>query len=194
MIRLETDPETQKVLRKGTTWGVVLGVLIALLGVLAIALPLVATLAVTLLFGWLFIGVGVFQIVYAIQTRQGGQFPWKLIWGLLYLAAGVLILFNPVQGVLTLTLILGVTIFVQSAIQIVMAFQLRPAAHWGWLLFSGILGIILGILIWSNWPYSAVWVLGLWVGINLLVDGITIVVASLTLRSALNQDAQIPQQ
>ena len=79
---------------------------------------------------------------------------------------------NVFSGAIALSLILGITIFAQGALQVILAFGIRPARSWGWVLFSGILGIILGILIWSEWPFNAAWLIGLWVGISLLFNGI----------------------
>jgi uncharacterized membrane protein HdeD (DUF308 family) len=90
----------------------------------------------------------------------------------LYLLAGIFVLADPLQGALTLTLILGITIFIQGVIQVSLAFQMRRVSpNWGWMLVSGIAGIIVGIFIWSSFPFSAVWLIGTWVGINLLFDG-----------------------
>ena len=168
-----TDSEVRDRERTGGSGtGIVFGVLMVILGLVAIARPVYATIASTLVFGWLFIIAGIAQIVYAFDSRGAGQVIWKLLLGILYVVSGVIVLSNVLSGALALTLILGITIFVQGVIQVIFAFRIRPARVWGWLLFSGILGIILGIFIWSEWPFNAAWIIGLWVGINLLADGI----------------------
>jgi uncharacterized membrane protein HdeD (DUF308 family) len=179
-----TDPEARDRERTGGSGtGIVVGVLLVILGLIAIARPLYATIASTLVFSWLFIFAGIAQIVYAFGSRGAGQLVWKLLLGVLYLGAGIIILSNVLSGALALTLILGVTIFVQGVIQVILAFGIRPARNWGWLLVSGILGIILGIFIWSEWPFNAIWLIGLWVGINLLFDGIWMITLSSLPRS-----------
>lgn len=179
-----TDPEVRDRERTGGSGiGIVVGVLLVILGLIAIARPLYATIASTLVFGWLFIFAGIAQLVYAFRSKGAGQLVWKLLLGVLYLGAGIVVLSNVLSGALALTLILGITIFAQGVIQVILAFGIRPARNWGWLLFSGILGIILGIFIWSEWPFNAIWLLGLWVGINLLSDGIWMITLSSLPRS-----------
>lgn len=166
-----TDPETS-VQGVSSRWLTTIAVLMLVLGFVAIAFPFFASVASTLAFGWVFIIAGIAQIVYAVQSKGAGQIVWKLILGLLYLLAGILVLANPLEGVLAFTLVLGVTIFVQGVIQVSIAFQMRRVSpNWGWMLVSGIIGIILGIFIWSNFPSSATWLLGTLIGINLLFDG-----------------------
>ena len=154
-------------------WLIALGVLTIGLGVVTIAYPFFVTVVSTFAFGWVFIIAGIAQIVYAFQSKGAGQIFWKLMLGLLYLLAGIFVLTNPIAGSLSITLVIGATIFVQGIIQTVMAFQLRRSSpNWGWMLASGIAGIILGILIGSNIPATAPWLLGTLVGINLLFDGV----------------------
>jgi uncharacterized membrane protein HdeD (DUF308 family) len=190
MIRLDVDPQTRQELLTSSTWSITVGIILIVLGIGAIALPLLSTLAATLIFGGLLAAWGVFQIIFAFQTRKTGAFALKLITGILVLLGGLFVLFFPVPGVLTLTLVLGITIFVKGVLQVIYAFQMRPSASWGWMLFSGIVGIILGILIWSQWPYSAMWLIGLWIGIKFLIDGLAIIFLSLSMRHALKQSDQ----
>ena len=168
-----TDPEVRDRERTGGSGAaIVVGVLMVILGLVAIARPIYATIASTLVFGWLFIFAGIAQIAYAFGSRGAGQIIWKLLLGILYLGAGIVVLSNVLSGAIALTLILGITIFAQGVIQVILAFGIRPARNWGWVLASGILGIILGIFIWSEWPFNAAWLIGLWVGISLLFNGI----------------------
>jgi uncharacterized membrane protein HdeD (DUF308 family) len=178
------EPITRAEIRKGAGWGIAVGILLILLGIVAIALPFATAIALGLLFGWLFILGAIAQIAYAIVSRRSGSFIWKLLLGVFYLIGGILVLFAPGITALTLSVILGISILVQSSIQVVDAFQLKPAPGWGWTLFSGILGIILGILIFAQGPAAAVWLLGFWFGLNLVFDGIGVVMLSSTMRSA----------
>ncbi len=167
-----TEHETdEQVVSSG--WTTTIAVLMILLGIMAIAFPFFATVASTLVFGWIFIFAGISQIVYAFQSRGAGKVVWKLILGLLYLIAGIFVMANPLEGVLAFTLVLGITIFVQGIIQVSMSFQMRRISlNWAWMLVSGIIGIIFGIFIWSNFPFSAAWLIGLLIGTNLLFDGV----------------------
>ncbi|BAZ08465.1 hypothetical protein NIES4071_02700 [Calothrix sp. NIES-4071] len=168
-----TDPEVRDRKRNGGSGtSIVVGIILVILGLVSIARPLYATIASTLVFGWIFIFAGIIQLVYAFGSRGAGQIIWKLLLGILSILAGIGVLSNVFSGVLALTLVLGVTIFFQGVMQVILAFGIRPARNWGWVLASGILGIILGIFIWSEWPFNAPWLIGLWVGISLLLNGI----------------------
>ncbi len=154
-------------------WTTAIAILMIALGVIAISYPFFATVASTLILGWVFIVAGLAQIVYAIQSRSSGHVLWKIILGLLYLFTGIFIVLNPLEGVLAFTLVLGITIFVQGIIQVAIALQMRRiSSTWGWMLVSGLAGIILGIFIWSHFPFSAAWLIGVLIGTNLLFDGV----------------------
>jgi uncharacterized membrane protein HdeD (DUF308 family) len=167
-----TETETdQQVISSG--WTTTIAILMIVLGIMAIVFPFFATVASTLVFGWIFIFAGITQIVYAFQSKGAGQVVWKLILGLLYFLAGILVVVNPLEGVLTFTLVLGITIFVQGIIQVTIAFQMRRISpNWGWMLVSGLIGIIFGIFVWSNFPFMAAWLIGTLIGVNLLSDGV----------------------
>lgn len=188
MIRPEQDSiidqGIQEGIQEGLNWGIAIGIFLILLGIVAITLPLLTTLATTLLFAGLLIAGGIAKLAYAFKTRGTGQFVWKLLFGILYILAGLTVFFNPISGALTLTLLTGVTVFLGGVFQVIVAFKLRPADFWGLALISGIAGIILGIFIWSGWPSSAVWTLGLLFGLNLIVNGLWIAGFSSALSSS----------
>jgi len=189
-VRFQNNPIVREELRRNCGWGIALGILISILGLLALANPILTAIAATLIFGWLFVVGGVFRIVYAFQTRQAGHFELKAFVGILSLVAGLLLVTNIVQGVQTLTLILGLSIFFQGVVQTFLAFQIRPAPSWGWILFGGILSVILGILIGAQWPSSARWAIGLLVGVTLLFDGAWIALFSLATRRTLDRSSR----
>lgn len=166
------EPENEQPL-VSSRWLTTIAVFMIILGIIAILFPFFVTIASTLLFGWVFIAAGVGQIIYAFQSRGTGKVIWKLILGLLYLVSGIFIVANPLEGLLALTLVLGITIFVQGAIQIALAFQLRrTSVNWGWILASGFVGVVCGIFVWSSFPFSATWLIGTLIGVNLLFDGV----------------------
>ncbi|MDB2614154.1 HdeD family acid-resistance protein [Chlamydiales bacterium] len=147
------------------------GVLFIILGVLALVLPGLFTIAAELLIGWLFLFGGVFQAIRSFKTKEISGFWVSLISSALYIIAGLLLLFYPLKGILTLTFLLAYFFFLEGIAQIVFAVAMHPAKSWGWLLISGILAIAMAFIIWSGWPGSSVWVLGILVGINLLFYG-----------------------
>lgn len=162
----------------GSSLGMAIGIGLIILGIVAIARPAFAAIASTLVFGWLFIVAGVAQVIYAFFGRNVGQLVWKLLLGIIYLVAGATILSNVLAGVATITLILGVTTFAQGVLQVIFAFTMRPVPGWTFILGSGILSVILGILIWSEWPADSAWLLGVWVGLSLLSDGLWAIMLS----------------
>ncbi|MGB3638891.1 MAG: DUF308 domain-containing protein [Rivularia sp. (in: cyanobacteria)] len=168
-----TEPETDEKEVVSSKWLSAIAILMIVLGLIAIAFPLFATVASTLVFAWVFIVAGIAQIIYAFQSKGVGKFVWKLILGALYLLAGIIVMVNPLQGVIAFTLVLGVTIFVQGMIQVILAFEMRRiSSNWGLILASGIVGIICGIFVWSSLTFSAPWLIGTFIGVNLFFDGI----------------------
>lgn len=149
------------------------GVIFTLLGILAMAIPGVFTLGAELLIGVLFLAAGIFQGWRTFQTKGVPGFFWSLFISIIYILAGLSLLFNPLQGVLTLTLILTFFFIIDGIANIILGFQFKPHGVWGWRILSGLISLLLAYLIYAGWPGSAVWLLGLLVGINLLFVGIT---------------------
>ncbi len=144
------------------------------LGLAAIASPLIAGAAVGAFVGWLFIVGSIVQVIDAFQHhRSNGSLLVRLLLSLLYLIVGILLVLNPLAGAASLALGIGIFFFIDGVFRVFLAFKVKPARRWGWMLFNGILMIILGIFIWSQWPLNASWILGVWVGIGLLINGIT---------------------
>ena len=102
--------------------------------------------------------------------------------GLLTLLCGVLMLFRPVFGVAALTLMLAVYFLVDGVGEIVVAFRMKPGKGWGWMLFGGIVAVLLGFMIWRQWPLSGAWAIGTLVGIHLMLNGWTMVMTGAAAR------------
>ena len=164
-------------------WLLALGILMIILGVFAIAAPYGATLAVQFALGWVLVIGGVAEGIHAFMARGWGGFLLELLSAILYVVVGVLLLTNPVGGALALTIVLAVFLIVEGIFKIIMAMRVRDHRGWGWLLASGILSVILGALIWAEWPYSGLWVIGLLVGIQLLFTGWSLVMLALAARA-----------
>jgi uncharacterized membrane protein HdeD (DUF308 family) len=170
-------------LRKYSTWFTIYGVVMALLGILAIAMPVVATLATSIFIGWVLVVGGVLGL-YAVYSagKDAPGFWWNLITAILYLAAGIVLLGNPVTGALSLTIVLAAYLLAGGVAKIVLGFQHKrdiPQA-WLWVLFSGLVDIVLGFLLVMGLPGTAFWAIGLLVGINLLMMGVALVVTALS--------------
>ena len=160
-------------------WFIFLGLVLILAGALALAFPLLGTLAVEVWTALAFAVAGVAQTVHAFAARSWGGFLVGLLVGLLYLATGVVLWLNPLGGVVALTLFLAAVLVIDGVFRTVLAFQTRPRGGWVWLLLGGIVSIILGIMIWQQLPSSAIWILGLLLGINLAFSGFTFLMLGL---------------
>lgn len=168
-------------------WGLFLfqGIAMLILGIVAVAWPAVATVAVDIYVGWLFLISGIVGLVAMFSARNLPAFFWTLITAALSTAVGVMLLWKPEAGVVSLTIVLTAFFVAEGIFQIVGSFAYRDVIpnSWGWLLFSGISDLILaGIILWA-WPSSAVWTLGLIVGVNLITSGFAIVVTAIEGRS-----------
>jgi uncharacterized membrane protein HdeD (DUF308 family) len=178
-----------ELLQRNWGWLLGLGVLMAVLGLLAIAVPMVATLAVEVLIAWLLLIGGVAQAVHAFTARGWRGFMVYLLGGILSLGVGLLMLLYPLQGAAALTIVLAAYLLVQGIFQTILAFQIRPLGSWLWMLLSGIVTLVLAILIWLAWPSSALWVIGLLVGIHLLFTGFSLITLALAARGPISPEA-----
>jgi len=182
-VGLPTDAET---IRKYSTWFTIYGIAMIILGALAVFAPNVATFAAEILIGWLLIASGVFGLIAVLTAGSSAPgYWWNLLTAIVYLLAGVALLWHPTAGVLTLTIILAAYLLATGIAKIVLALGYRQAVPgaWGWMLVSALIDIALGVLIVSGLPGTAVWVLGLLIGINLLFTGIALTMVALAVRS-----------
>jgi uncharacterized membrane protein HdeD (DUF308 family) len=174
-------PMSSDTLRKYRTWFMLYGALLVILGLVAVALPTIATLATGILVGWLLLAAGVFGLIAVFSAGTGASgFWWNLFTSVIYVLAGLALLFRPVAGVLTLTILLAAYLLAGGIAKLVMAFGYKreiPKA-WGWVLFSGLVDLVLAFIIMSGFPGTATWVIGLMVGINLLMMGVALIIAA----------------
>jgi len=162
----------------------IFGIVLIVLGAMAITFPLLATLTIEMIIGCILVIGGIAHVLHSFGTRVWSGFFSMLLAGILYLIFGIMMLASPLIGALTITLILVVFLIAEGICKIVIAFQLRPLSNWGWVLFGGIAALLLGFLIWAQWPSSAVWVIGLFVGVDIIFTGWAMVLIALTLHSA----------
>jgi uncharacterized membrane protein HdeD (DUF308 family) len=169
-------------LHRETTWSIVLSVLIMIAGFLAIAIPYIAGVAFTLIVAWMLIFAGVLHIAFAFRAGRARMAVWQVFLGLVYGFIGTYILLNPVAGLAGLTFAIAVYLFAEAVLEMVLAIQLRPAPGTGWLIFDSIITFILAVMIWSTWPSSATWVVGVLIGISMLFSGMTRLMMTLAAR------------
>lgn len=165
-------------------WGWLVGVGIALivLGTVAIARPGLASFGITLLIGWVILIGGIAQVVDAMRSRKRPGFLWHFLGGILYGFVGLVLVGYPLEGVVALTLFLAAFFLVEGIFKIAFSFKIRPAPQWGWGVISGVVSFVLAIMILAQWPLSAVWVVGLLVGIGMLFNGWSLVMLGFAAR------------
>lgn len=173
MAAQSTAASTQvPVTTKSKFWFYLLGVVLILLGFAAIGSPFVTTIAAKVVLGWLVLIGGVLQVAHAFGTREWSEFLLDLLAGAAFVIVGAWLAFFPLTGILTLTLLLAVTFIVQGILELGMAFRIRPATGWFWMLIAGIVAIVVGLMLIADLPGSATWAIGLLVGINLIMSGV----------------------
>jgi uncharacterized membrane protein HdeD (DUF308 family) len=160
------------------------GILLVVLGLAAIIVPSIASLAVTIFLGWLFLVGGLVELALLIWVRQTTGSWWSLLSALLAIGAGIILIARPVQGTLTLTIVLGAYFAAEGIVTIMYALERRHelSKHWGWLVVSGIVDLVVGGCIVAGLPGSAVWAIGLLVGIDLVFGGFTLMGVALAAR------------
>ncbi|RDV03318.1 HdeD family acid-resistance protein [Undibacter mobilis] len=161
------------------------GILLVALGVIAILIPPLATLAVTILFGWLFLISGVIGLVTTFWMRNAPGFWWALISAALAILAGGWLLAQPVGGALSLTLILIAFFIIEGIASIFFALDHRRelSGQWVWMLASGAIDLVLAMMLLMGLPSTAVWALGLLVGINMVFGGVALIAMALHARN-----------
>jgi uncharacterized membrane protein HdeD (DUF308 family) len=168
-------------------WGLFLfeGVVLIILGSLAVLLPAVASLAATVFLGWILLLSGVLGLISTIRTRHAPGFAWSLVSAIIGIVAGVLLLGLPVQGTLSLTAVLIAFLLFEGVASILFALEHRKAlsGRWTWMLTSGIVDLVLGVILLAGLPGTAAWALGLLVGINMIFGGWAMVWMALDARS-----------
>jgi len=166
----------------GSGGSIVWAILLIVFGFLAIALPLGTSLGVVLVVAWLIILSGGFQFIHAFQSQGAGSIAWKLLVAVVYLIAGIYFLTHPLLGLASFTLALAFFFVAEGVVDLIAYFQNRSSEGSGWILFDGIVTLILGILVWRHWPSTSGWVIGTLVGISLLMTGTTRLMLSLAAR------------
>jgi len=157
--------------KRHSLWYLVQGGLMILAGILALLYPALSSVAVVLFLGWLLIISGVVQGISLIDARSVPHFWLQLVSVALFVIVGVLFLRNPGESLLTLTLLLIVFFMIEGISKVIFALTIRPFPHWGWVLASGVVGILLSLYLWASIPVTAVWLLGVLLGIELICEG-----------------------
>ena len=164
--------EGLRALRAKWGWILALGIIFLIAGVIALGSVVAATASAVLIVGIMMIMAGVAEIIAAFNVKSWGKFAFWMLLGALYVAAGVIAILNPFAAATILTLFLGVALVVGGIVRMFLAWHMREAGKpWGWIVFSGIVSILLGLMIIAKWPYSSFYVLGIFLGVDLIFIG-----------------------
>jgi uncharacterized membrane protein HdeD (DUF308 family) len=158
-------------IRKHSLWYMIEGALLVIAGIVAIMYPFFSSVAVIVMLGWLLILSGVAQGISLIGAKQAPHFWLQMISIILSVLIGFLFLRDPAQSLLTVTLLLLVFFLMEGVSKIIFALTIRPLPNWGWVLASGVLSVVLAGILWGDLPVTAIWLIGLMLGIQLIGTG-----------------------
>jgi uncharacterized membrane protein HdeD (DUF308 family) len=156
--------------RRNWGWLLALGIVSIILGFIALLDSVLATVVSMIWFGWVLLIAGIVEAVQAFRHRRSGHVFLHSLNAVLSFVMGLLLLMYPLSGALVVTLLLAAYFTVSGIFRIVSAITLRLPS-WGWGLADGVITLILGILVWAQWPVSALWIIGLFIGIHLIFMG-----------------------
>jgi len=159
----------------------ILGLVSVIIGILAISSAFVATMASVVIFGWLLVIEGIVEVIHSILVRNLKGFALHLLAAALYLIVGLFMLEDPVRAAAVLTLLLAAAFFVGGLLRIIFSVVIQFHS-WPWVLLNGVVDLILATLIWREWPESSLWVIGLFVGIDLLFHGWSWIILAMSVR------------
>jgi uncharacterized membrane protein HdeD (DUF308 family) len=176
------DQSPAEIVRHASTLSILWGVLLIVFGVFAVGSPFIAAVAVSVAVAWLIILAGVVHLMIAFHAHRAGRLVWKLLVGLAYVLFGVYLIMHPVLGVASLTLVLASLFLIEGILDVILFFQMRPMQGAFWVLVDGTITLLLGLMIYLQWPSSAAWAIGVLVGVSLIISGLTRVMLSLAVR------------
>ena len=171
-----------EMVRKASTTSILWGVLLIVFGAVAVGSPFLAAVAVSVVVGWLIILAGIVHVMLAFRAHGPGSMIWKLLVGIAYVCFGAYLLFHPVLGVASLTLVLASLFLIEGILDIVLFVKMRPVQGSTWVLIDGIVTLLLGLMIYLQWPSSSAWAIGTLVGISMIFSGVARVMMSLAVR------------
>lgn len=153
-------------------WFFFLGLISLIVGLIAMSSKFIATIASVKVIGFLLLIAGATEVVHALVGRSGRGFALHLLAAALYLFVGVFIIEDPIKAAEVITLVMAASFFVSGVLRVIFALADRFPA-WPWVLLNGIVNLALGVMIFNRWPEASLWVIGLFVGIDLVIHGWT---------------------
>lgn len=170
--------------RSGSTISILWGALLIVLGTMAICAPFLAAVAVSGVIAWLIMFAGAVHIALAFHTHGAGSVIWRLLVGVAYLAFGGYMILHPVLSVASLTLVLAGLFVIEGVLNLVLYARMRSLHGSSWVLIDGIITLLLGLMIYMQWPSSSIWAIGVLVGVSLMISGAARIGMTLAVRTA----------
>jgi uncharacterized membrane protein HdeD (DUF308 family) len=158
-------------LRTKSGWIVALGVVYVIAGIVALGSVVFATVVTVFVVGVMMLIAGVAEVINAFQIKSWGKFLLWLLLGVLYIVAGFATFENPLLAATLFTLLLGFSLLASGLMRIVLAFSMKEEMPWIWVAVSGVITFLLGLIILAHWPVSGLYILGLFLGIDLIIVG-----------------------
>jgi uncharacterized membrane protein HdeD (DUF308 family) len=172
------------VVRQASTLSIGWGILLIVLGMAAVGSPFLAAVAVNVAIAWLIVLAGAVHVILAFRAHGAGSMIWKLLVGVAYVCFGVYLILHPVLAVASLTLVLASLFLIEGVLDIVLFVKMRSVGGSTWVLLDGIITLLLGLMIYMQWPSSSAWAIGTLVGVSMIISGVTRVMMSLAVRRA----------
>jgi uncharacterized membrane protein HdeD (DUF308 family) len=165
-------------------WIVALGVVYLVAGVIALGSVVMATIASVYVVGIMMLLAGAFEVIHSFQIKSWGRFIFWLLLGVLYIIAGFVAFDNPLLTAVWLTLILGAALVASGIMRVFLGFNMKGGTPWVWVVVSGLITLLLGIIILIHWPVSSLWTLGIFLGVDLVIAGVSWIALGMGLRQA----------
>jgi len=176
-------------LKRGTGLAIAWAVILIICGFISLCLPLIAGISMAFVLATLILIAGVIHLTTAPVSGGFGGYLWRTLVGIVYIIGGIWLFMHPVMGLISFTFVLGIMFVIEGIFALIHFFAMRKTAGSGWLLFDGVITLLLAFLILDRWPSSAAWAIATIVGVNLLISGITRLMALLAVRRFLNAAA-----
>ena len=180
-----TTQRIMDTIKEATGMSIGMGAVMIALGFLAVLLPFATGIGISILVGWIIAFSGFAYLAYAFAAQGGAAFLWRTLIGVAYVIGGVYLAFHPGLALESLTLVVAAIFLAESVLEFVVFLQFRSLSGSGWILFDGIVTLLVAYLIWRPWPLSSTWAIGTLVGINLIVSGFTRLMYSVAARKTI---------
>jgi uncharacterized membrane protein HdeD (DUF308 family) len=172
-------------IKEATGMSIGMAVALIVLGFLAVLLPFAAGIGLSILVGWIVVFSGFAHMAYAFTAKGAGAFLWRTLVGIAYVIGGLYLAFHPGIALVSLTLLIAAIFLAEGVLELVLFFQFRALPGSGWLLFDGVVTMLLAYVIWRPWRISSTWVIGTIVGVNLIMSGFTRLMYSVAARKTI---------